>query len=84
MLAAQSDLERRLIRALSELGDLPAPTVGFETADGIPIDISWPAVQIAVGVYAMTAEDRVDLTSDGWHIVEADVDAIAAALQRKG
>ena len=67
--AAPGD-ERDLIAALAVHGDLAAPVIGAEGPEGIPMDISWPRLHVAVGVPHMPTEDRADLISAGWHVVD--------------
>ncbi|MEV4620515.1 DEAD/DEAH box helicase [Asanoa sp. NPDC049573] len=78
--SAAPGVERDLIRLLAVHGGLEAPLIGAEGPDGIPIDISWPHLHIAVDLYDMADEDRTDLSSAGWHVVPAEPDAIVAAL----
>ncbi|GLZ49477.1 helicase [Actinomycetospora sp. NBRC 106375] len=76
---ALSELERRLIVALNE-HDVPAPAMGNETPDGIMIDMSWPEEKLAVQLPDMPPEDRDDLETAGWQVLEPSADAIIAAL----
>ena len=60
---------------------VPAPVVGFETDDGIPIDFAWPDAKVAVCV-DLDDNDRGDLEADGWHVLSPDdLDAVYAALR---
>ncbi len=75
------DDERTFLLALLEPGaaGLPLPTLGFETAAGIPIDIAWPDHKIAVSV---SPEDiREDLEADGWHVFDPDAQAVRAVIE---
>jgi hypothetical protein len=75
---AISDSERALLPALAEHG-VDLPEQGFESAAGIPIDLSWPDRRIAVDI-DLDANDRADLEGEHWVVVPPDVDAIIAAL----
>nr|WP_221376999.1 DEAD/DEAH box helicase [Actinoplanes polyasparticus] len=77
--AAFSQAEKELIAALADHGVAP-PTIGAEGPDGIPLDICWPTVRIAVAFPHMPPEDRTDLTRHGWHLVEPTPDEVVAAL----
>jgi hypothetical protein len=73
--------ERNLILILARHGGLPAPVVGAEGPQGIPLDISWPRLHIAVASSDdMLDEDRDELKHAGWNIVDADPVAIVAAV----
>lgn len=78
--SAAPGAERDLIRQLAVHGGLEAPLIGVEGPQGIPIDICWPQLHIAVDLYDMPDEDRVDLSSAGWHVVQPDPEVIVAAL----
>jgi hypothetical protein len=79
--AAAPGPERSLILTLARHGSLPAPVVGAEGPQGIPLDISWPKLHIAVAsADDMLDEDRDDLKGAGWSIIDADPDAIVAAV----
>jgi hypothetical protein len=79
--AAAPGPERTLILILARHGNLPAPVVGAEGPHGIPLDISWPRLHIAVAsANDMLDEDRDDLKHAGWSVVDADPDAIVAAV----
>ena len=78
--SAAPGAERALIRLLAAHGGLDAPVIGVEGPQGIPMDISWPSRRLVVAVYDFLDEDRADLHAAGWHVVEADLDAIVAAL----
>ena len=77
---AASGIEQDLVTELAGVGGLPLPDVGAEGPDGIPIDLSWPTLQIAVAMPHMPAEDRDDLAAAGWHLIEPRADDIATAL----
>lgn len=79
--AATPGPERDVIAELATRDGLPAPAIGLDGPDGIPMDVSWPQHHLAVGLPTMPDEDRADLIAAGWRVVEADPDAIAAALR---
>ncbi|WP_270887103.1 DEAD/DEAH box helicase [Pedococcus sp. 5OH_020] len=80
---ASSPLEAGLIRELASADGLPVPAFGEEFANGIPVDLAWPAAKVAV---LIEPDDKSvsDLTSDGWTVVEADTAKILAAVATKG
>ncbi len=80
--SAVSDAEKNLIALLAASG-APAPSLGHETGNGLPIDISWPAFNIAVDI-DFAAEDRDELSQDGWTIVDAELEAILSTLATAG
>ncbi|MDQ2845590.1 MAG: DEAD/DEAH box helicase [Actinomycetota bacterium] len=75
-----SPAERSLLVELDRR-KLIAPTIGWESADGIPLDIAWPNRRVAV-VLDLSVADRTELEHEGWTLVAADPDAIAHALSR--
>lgn len=77
---ARPGLERELISALASRVGLAPPAIGQEGPDGIPIDMSWPDQQLAVGLPGMSDDERNELVAAGWHIVEPVPDDIEAAL----
>ena len=80
---AYSPVEMDFVRTLAESTGLPVPQVGFETADGIPVPVAWVDQRIAADVN-LSDEDRVDLISTGWLIIEASADAVRRALAQTG
>lgn len=72
--------ERDLIVALAQHSGLPAPVVGVEGPQGIPLDLSWPRLHIAVASFDMPDEDREELEASGWHVIEAKPEAILVAV----
>jgi len=78
--SAAPGAERDLIRLLAVRGGLEAPLIGVEGPQGIPVDISWPHRHLAVDLYDMPDEDRADLSSAGWRVVQPDPEVIVAAL----
>ena len=78
----QTDQERSLLLDLAESGlNIPAPMVGVEVADGIPVTFAWSRHQVAVLLEGMP-EDRIDLERAGWIVPECNVQAIGSALAR--
>ena len=80
--SAVSEAEKKLIAVLAGSG-APAPCLGFETDNGLPIDISWPEYHVAVNL-DLADEDQDELSQDGWTLVEADLTAILSALTTAG
>ncbi|WP_068403108.1 DEAD/DEAH box helicase [Kribbia dieselivorans] len=62
---------------------IAVPVLGFETADGIPIDLAWPDQRVAVPL-SLDEGAKLELVAEGWRLVEADVPAISAALAAEG
>lgn len=81
---ASEGAERTIVVALADRDGLPVPSIGEEGPDGIPIDMGWPDRRLAVELSGMTAEDRTDLESAGWRVVEPEPDKIAAVLGEMG
>ena len=69
-----------MLSLLAENG-ITKPALGFETADGFAIDISWPDSRIAFDV-EMPDDDVDELTAAGW-MVSSDPGVIMSALERK-
>ncbi|GAB2776601.1 DEAD/DEAH box helicase [Nocardioides salsibiostraticola] len=70
--------ERDLLRDLAIAG-VPLPTLGVESADGIPISISWPKQKIALG-HGLVEEDIIELAEEGWVIAGPDAAEVVEAL----
>lgn len=77
--AAAPGAERELVAALANHGLIP-PVIGVEGPDGIPLDLSWPDLRVAVAFPHMAPHDRADLASAGWLVVEPSPDLVAAAV----
>ncbi|MEV4494547.1 DEAD/DEAH box helicase [Micromonospora arborensis] len=77
--AALTENEKELISALAGQNVAP-PTIGAEGPDGIPLDICWPALRVAVVFAHMSQQDRSDLAQHGWHLVEPDPAKVVTAL----
>ncbi|TFB76849.1 DEAD/DEAH box helicase [Cryobacterium glaciale] len=80
---AYSALEQEFVRSLADTPGIPVPQVGFETEDGIPVPVAWIDQRIAADVN-LSDEDRADLTSSGWLVIEASIDAVQHALAPVG
>ena len=78
--AAEPGVERDLVLELAGRVGLQAPIVGAEGPDGIPLDISWPVLNVVVDVRHMSSKDREDLESAGWRVLSAEPDSIALAV----
>lgn len=59
--------ERELVLALAEAG-VARPELGFESAGGIPISISWPE-RLVASEFGLQTEDRAELQSEGWTVL---------------
>lgn len=75
---ALSPAERSLLVELDRRHVI-APAIGWESADGIPLDIAWPDRRLAV-VIDLSDADRTELEHEGWTLVAADPDAVTQAL----
>lgn len=75
-----TDDERQLLLVLAEYESLPTPYLGYET-DGVPVDLAWPDVRIAVDLN-LDQDVRRELSDAGWLLVPADPSAIATAVAR--
>ncbi|GAB2622919.1 DEAD/DEAH box helicase [Pseudactinotalea suaedae] len=74
--------ERELLYSLADLSFVaPAPVLGEEAGDGIPITLSWPAVKVAVDMGELAEADRESLRTQGWRLVPADVAELRKALE---
>ena len=58
---------------------MPVPEVGFETADGISLDVAWPDALVAVDL-DVDEETRQEMVDAGWTWVDPEADAVATAL----
>ena len=79
----ESDLtvkEREFAERMARYGAFPIPVPAAGDEDrGIPIGFAWRIQRVAVCVEA-DDHTRHDLEAQGWHLVEADPAAVAAAL----
>lgn len=73
-----SPAERILLSQLDSL-HVVAPTIGWESGNGIPLDMAWPSQFVAV-VIDLSDDDRIELEGEGWTLVDSDPEAVAAAL----
>jgi hypothetical protein len=78
LLVHATDLERALLVTLQQLG-VPAPELGGEAGEGIPVAISWPDRKVAVS-HGLTAADGAELAGLGWRVVRPDAPSIVALL----
>lgn len=62
--------EREMLIALAGAGTA-RPELGFESAGGVPITVSWPDRLVAVD-YGLEAVDRADLEAEGWTVLPLD------------
>ncbi|OZM79671.1 DEAD/DEAH box helicase [Pseudonocardia sp. MH-G8] len=74
-----ADDERQVLMTLAQSG-VPRPELGFESAGGIPISLSWPDRLVAVDL-ALDETDRTDLIAEGWRVVPAGPKLISAVRQ---
>ena len=78
--------ERTFLEELARLAvppegpPLPAPSVGYETDDGLPVDFAWTDAKIAVFLDLEDDDPRV-VEMSGWRVFGDDRDAVAAALR---
>jgi hypothetical protein len=70
--------ERSLLVELAG-ADLPRPSVGLESEEGIPLSVSWPGHRVAVR-RELTDDEVIQLVAAGWTVVDPSLDQIAAAL----
>ena len=59
--------ERDIVLALAEASTL-RPELGFESAGGIPVSLSWPDRFVAVD-HGLEATDREELEAEGWLVL---------------
>lgn len=71
--------ERALLADLATRAGILLPEVGYETTDGIPIDLAWPSARIATG-FDVDEDTRAEWEAAGWRFVAPDPDLLAAAL----
>lgn len=74
--------ELTFARALAALG-VAAPELGLEAGDGIPITFAWSGSHVAVD-FEWDDRDRADLEDEGWTVVAAQPELVAAALTGQG
>jgi ATP-dependent helicase YprA (DUF1998 family) len=80
--AAVPGPERDLVAALAAYDDLHPPAIGIEGPEGIPLDLSWPDLRIAVDLVGMPPQDRDDLVAVGWQVLPPEPDLVAAAVRQ--
>ncbi len=78
------DHERELLAALADLaGDgVGTPSLGHETADGVPLSLAWPELHVTAMHDDLTDGDVADIETEGWVVVAADAGALRTALTR--
>ena len=81
---ALDEAEAAALTRLASGGVGLLPTIGEETAEGIPVDIGWPRQKVAVDAGEMDATDRSDLEASGWTVVDASDDALVSLLRQAG
>ena len=81
-----SAVEAALLRDLHRRseGRLPAPEVGEEVLDGIPLSMSWAGPKVTVIHDGLTEQDQEDLTSAGWTLVASSAELLLDALAVEG
>lgn len=79
---AVSAIEKDLIEDMAS-ADVAVPELGYETANGLPLDISWPEHRVVVEIDFPKAE-RDELAADGWTLVRPDIAEIRDALTAAG
>jgi hypothetical protein len=77
-----TEQEKAFARELVDLG-VPAPVIGLESDDGIPIDFAWVNARVAVAL-DWDDENRGELTGEGWTVFDADAVAVHAAVTGGG
>ncbi|MTB89049.1 DEAD/DEAH box helicase [Aeromicrobium senzhongii] len=80
--ATATEAEKKLLGLLAVAG-VAKPELGVETQAGIPLDIAWPDRGVGVAV-DLADDERVQLSEEGWTIVDAVVDDVLAALAVEG
>ena len=79
--AERTFIERLVRYAQGDTGDsVPVPVVGYETAEGTPVDFAWPDAKIAVFLDLEADDPRVMELAD-WRVFGDDPDAVFAALK---
>ncbi|HEY3736088.1 MAG TPA: DEAD/DEAH box helicase [Jatrophihabitans sp.] len=79
---ARAGAERDLVADLALQTGLAPPTLGAEVLDGIPIDVAWPTLHVAVDL-GLTSEDRTELVEAGWAVLPPEADHIADEVGRR-
>ncbi len=73
-----SPAEKALLRGLYRL-EVPLPILGADLGDGIPVTMMWEVARVTVTGQLHDGE-REAIETLGWTIVEANPEAVAAAL----
>jgi hypothetical protein len=71
------------LELLALAGSVPVPVVGYESEEGIVIDVAWPDLKIAVYLDP-NPDDCRDLEAAGWTLLAAETDALIGALSEAG
>nr|WP_227993825.1 DEAD/DEAH box helicase [Pseudactinotalea sp. HY160] len=83
-LAEATSSERGLLEAMVRYDvSLPAPSIGLEVGDGLPLGPSWPTARLTVDD-DYDDETRAEIEELGWRILAAEVGAIQAGLAAAG
>ena len=81
---AHSSAEQDVLARLVDAGLVMLPKVGEEGPLGIPLDIAWPAQQVALAVDTMPQEDIDDLRQQGWTVLDPASDDLVQQLALVG
>ncbi|GAA3533295.1 DEAD/DEAH box helicase [Aeromicrobium flavum] len=80
---AQANQGERALLLTLLAADVPVPTVGAETEEGVPLSLSWPHAKVAVSTGLEPAEME-QLVNAGWKVVADDAASVAAAVGAGG
>jgi len=81
---ADSPAEQATLTELAQASISMLPTLGDEGPQGIPIDIGWADLKVAVAIQAMPDEDLADLKQAGWTIIDAASGNLVERLAEAG
>ena len=74
---AEKDLVTQLAHA-----EVAPPELGYETGDGLAIDIGWPDARVAVLLETSDDDDIEQLAGEGWQVlVDPEVEDVMTALK---
>jgi hypothetical protein len=79
---AVSSQEKEFVADLAT-AEVAVPELGYESASGLPLGISWPDRRVVVDL-DLADEDRQELSDEGWTLVRLDVDEIKRVLGEAG
>ncbi|XBH20411.1 DEAD/DEAH box helicase [Jonesiaceae bacterium BS-20] len=54
--------------------------IGYESEQGVPLDIAWPEYRLATS-FDMEEADRIDAVSDGWQMIGCTAPELADAIE---